>query len=115
VAEKVENPSTWQERSLKTNEWKDRFVFEHGGNRYELRTKSRMLRKELGWKRACVIIPEGVGSVGSIRAKGSWFSRECTVDLPEELPLEVKVFLVWVAVILRRREAAELATAGAGS
>jgi hypothetical protein len=85
VVEKVEPPSTW----------KDRFPFEHGGNRYELRKEST---------KAYVIAREGVGSVGSVRLEGGWFSREWTVDLPEELPLEVKVFLVWVVVVLWRRE-----------
>jgi hypothetical protein len=63
----VEPPSTW----------KDRFPFEHGGNRYELRKEST---------KACVITREGVGSVGSVRLEGGWFSRGWTADLPEELP-----------------------------
>jgi hypothetical protein len=95
VVEKVEPPSTWKDRFLKSSEWKDRFPFEHGGNRYELRKEST---------KAYVIAREGVGSVGSVRLEGGWFSREWTVDLPEELPLEVKVFLVWVVVVLWRRE-----------
>jgi hypothetical protein len=95
VVEKVEPPSTWKDRFLKSSEWKDRFPFEHGGNRYELRKEST---------KACVITREGVGSVGSVRLEGGWFSRGWTADLPEELPLEVKVFLVWVVVVLWRRE-----------
>jgi hypothetical protein len=59
-------------------------VFEHGGNRYEL-------KKESAWRSAFVFSRDGVGRVGSIRRKG-FFKREWTADIPEELPLEVRVF-----------------------
>jgi hypothetical protein len=106
VEKKVEEPSTWKERFLKSSEGREHFLFEHGGNRYELRKEST---------KAYVITREGVGSVGSIRHKGGWFSREWTVDLPEELPLEVKVFLVWVVVVLWRREKVAAASGGSSA
>lgn len=94
----------------KPSAWKERLVFEHGGNRYEL-------KKESAWRSAFVISREGVGLVGSIRRRG-FFNREWTVDVPEELPLEVRVFIVWLAVILWKRAdssaAAAAGTAGVG-
>ena len=76
----------------KPSVWRDRFVFEHGGNRYEL-------EKELAWRSTFVLSHDGIGLGGSIRRKG-FFNREWIVDLPEELPLEVRVFVVWLAVVL---------------
>jgi hypothetical protein len=80
----------------KPSAWKDRFVFEHGGNRYEL-------KKESAWRSAFVLSRDGIGLVGSVRRKG-FFNREWIVDVPEELPLEMRVFVVWLVVILWKRE-----------
>src|SRR5919202_1422104 len=54
-----------------------------------------------------------VGLVGSVRRRG-FFNREWTVDVPEELPLEVRVFVVWLVIILWKREDSATA-AGAAS
>jgi hypothetical protein len=77
--------------------WKGRFVFEHGGNRYEL-------EKETARKSTFVVRREGVGQVGSVGSEGA-FKREWTAELPEELPLEAKVFIVWLVVLLWKRAA----------
>ena len=50
--------------------------------------------------------------VGSLAAKGV-FSRGMNVDLPETLPLAVRVFVVWLTVVLWKRGARLLARAGA--
>jgi hypothetical protein len=81
--------------------WKKLFVFEYGGNRYEL-------RKESAWKGGTLLLDrEGVGSVGSIRPKGM-FGREWTVELPEELSLEVKAFLMWLVIVVRKQAQAQV-------
>ena len=85
--------------------WKGQFVFEHGGNRYEL-------EKETVWKGTFVIRREGVGHVGSVRSEGV-FKREWIAELPEELPLEAKVFIVWLVVLLWKRAASAAAAGGA--
>jgi hypothetical protein len=92
----AEQPSTW----------KNRFVIEQGGHRYEL-------EKESVWKSAFVIRREGGGLVGSIRREGV-FKREWVAELPEELPLETKVFIVWLVILLGKR-AASAAAAGGGA
>jgi hypothetical protein len=88
----------------KPSAWKDRFVFEHGGKRYEL-------EKESFWGSAFVIRREGVGPVGTVRSKGL-FKREWRVELPEELPSEVRVFVVWLVVLLWKRAASTAASGG---
>jgi hypothetical protein len=53
-----------------------------------------------------------MGVVGSIRQE-SFFGRKTTVDLPEELPVEVRIFVLWLATIMRKRnDSATASTAG---
>jgi hypothetical protein len=61
-------------------------VVEHADRRYTLRAKSIFNR--------IFVLLDGAGEVGSI-APVSIFSRRASVDLPEELPLPVRIFLVW--------------------
>ena len=84
--------------------WRNRFVFEHAGNQYEL-------KKESTWGSAFVLWRDGVGSAGSVRSKG-FFKREWIAELPEELPLEVRVFIVWLMAILWKRAASAAAADG---
>lgn len=79
----------------KPSGWRDNFSLEYGGARYEL-------RKESPWRSAFVLSQEGVGVVGSIRQK-SFFGMETNVDLPEDLPVEVRVFVLWLATLMRKR------------
>jgi hypothetical protein len=91
----------------KPSVWSNRFVFEHAGNRYEL-------KKESVWGSAFVLWRDGAGSVGSVRSKG-FFKREWIANLPEELPLEVRMFVVWLMVILWKRGASAAAGGGGGA
>ena len=49
--------------------------------------------------------------VGSLSPRGV-FTRRAAVDLPENMPLSVKVFIIWLAVIIWKRESDSAATAG---
>lgn len=89
----------------KPSSWRETFSLEHGGVRYGL-------RKESPWKSSFILSREGVGVIGSVRQK-SLFGRETIVDLPEELPVEVRVFVLWLATLMRKR--ADSAAAGASS
>lgn len=92
----------------KPSAWKDRFAFEYGGNRYELKKRSV-------WNSDLVLSRDGVGAVGSIGPRGM-FRREWVADLPGELPPEVGVFLLWLAVVLTQRaDSAESATTAGGT
>ncbi len=89
----------------KLSAWKERFSFEYDGHHYEL-------RKESVWKGDLVLSQEGVGAVGYVRRKGM-FKREWEAELPNELPVEVRVFIVWLAVLLARRSDSAAASGGA--
>jgi hypothetical protein len=88
----------------KPSGWRGRFVFEHGSNRYEL-------KKESTWGNTFVLSRDGIGLLGSVTREG-FFKREWIVDLPEEVPLEVRVSIVWLVIILWKQ--AESAAAAAG-
>jgi len=50
---------------------------------------------------AFVLIGNG-GEIGSIAPKGL-YSLKSVADLPDELALEVKAFMIWLVIIIRRR------------
>jgi len=83
-------------------------------NSFEIQYSGRSctLKKESFIGRSFVLI-EGERQTGSIRAKGL-LSRKADVELPEQIPLPVKVFILWLGILLWRREAnASAETAGA--
>ena len=64
--------------------------------------KFYMLRAESAFGRKFVLI-DGDREVGEISPDGV-FTRRATADLPEGIPLPVKVFIIWLVVILWKRE-----------
>lgn len=79
----------------KPSAWKERLVFEYGGSRYELKPES-------SWRRDFILTREGFEQVGSLRpASGS--KRGWTAELPEELPAEIKLFVMWLVRLLWQR------------
>jgi hypothetical protein len=86
--------------------WRERFTLTHEGRRYEL-------ARESAWKGTFVLLREGAGVVGAVRQRG-WFSSEVYVDLPEELPVEVRMLVLWLTIVLRRRQAAAASGSASG-
>jgi hypothetical protein len=81
----------------KPSVWSSRLLIEHAGSRYELKRRSMFSRT--------FDLHAGPGSVGSISARNA-FTRGMNIDLPESLPLPVRLFIVWLVAILWNREAA---------
>lgn len=81
---------------------KRRLLIEHAGTQYALKPRGMFSRT--------FELHAGPTVVGSLSAKGV-FSRGMNVDLPETLPLPVRVFVMWLTVILWKRDAE---AAGAG-
>lgn len=88
--------------AVKPSAFTRRLIIEHAGMQYELRPQGLFSRT--------FELHSGPGIVGSLSAKGI-FSRRMIVDLPEALPLAVRVFLMWLTVILWKRDA-EASSAG---
>jgi hypothetical protein len=83
-------------RAAKPSAFRSTIVITHAGGQYTL-------RKQSVWKRAFVLF-EGDTSIGSL-SPSSWLTRGATVNLPADWPLAVKTFVVWLAIILWKREA----------
>jgi hypothetical protein len=82
-------------RAEKPSALRRSFIIEQSGTQYTLCAKS-VFRREL-------LLLNDSTQVGSISPEGV-FTRRASVALPEELPLVVQVFIVWLAVILWKRE-----------
>ena len=90
-------------RAKKASAFRRSFIIEHGGKVYTLRAKS-------AFRRAFELL-DGNREVGSLSPRGI-FTRRATVDLPADLPLFLKVFIIWLAVVLWKRESDSAAVAG---
>lgn len=77
------------------------FTVQHGNRTYKLQAEG-------AFKRSFVLLEQG-RRIGSIVPNGV-FTRKGTVDLPDELPLSVRVFLIWLTVILWKRDSDATAT-----
>ena len=49
------------------------------------------------------VLTEHEVQIGSIAPNG-WFSRTCTAELPDDLALEVKAFVIWLVIVMWRRQ-----------
>src|SRR5688500_16933117 len=82
-------------RAEKPSVFRREFVLHHDGREYTLRPRS-MFRREFA-------LLVGSRQVGSIAPKSA-FTRRAAADLPYDLPVPVRMFIVWLTVISWRRE-----------
>src|SRR5262249_10933633 len=82
-------------RAMKPRALHPFLTIEYSGTQYTLRAKS--------FFRRAFLLLRGSEQVGSLSPEGV-FTRRAQIDLPEELPLEMKVFIVWLAIILWKRQ-----------
>jgi hypothetical protein len=59
------------------------------------------------WQRA-MVLHDGDAEIGWISPAGIW-SRSARIDLPEQLPVAMRLFLLWLTLILWRRAASSAA------
>ena len=72
------------------------FLVEHAGKAYTLKAESALFRR--------FILLDDDREVGSITPAGP-ITRRAAVDLPDDLPLSVRVFMIWLTVLLWKRAA----------
>ena len=84
-------------RATKPSAFRRLLVVEHSGRQYTLRAVSA-LRREF-------VLLDGSTRIGSLSPEGA-FTRRAAVDLPPALPLPVRAFIVWLAVMLWKHEQA---------
>lgn len=82
-------------RAERKRKWYREFVIEHSGHRYTLRPMAAFRRP--------FMLLEGSTQVGSISPEGL-FTRKAAVELPQALPLFLKVFVIWLAMTLWKHD-----------
>ena len=92
----LEGPSGELARAVKVSAFRQQFTLTVGEREYTLR--------RLSWWRREFGLFYGGASVGSV-APESWFSRRAQVFLPEDLPGGVRAFVVWLTVLMWKRDA----------
>jgi hypothetical protein len=79
---------------------------------YEVRTGGHRITMEpRGWLSREFDVRVTTGSVGSIRSLG-WANFAVEADLPSGLALPLRVFLAYLVLVGRKRQAAMMAAAG---
>lgn len=91
----LEGPNGVLARAEKPSAFRREFVIAYAGRELTLRPRSM-------FRRAFDLL-DGSRVLGSI-SPHSAFTRKATADLPSDLPLAVRTFLVWLTVISWRRE-----------
>lgn len=92
----LESEGTVLARAEKPSALRRRLVIHADGARYELRPRDLFTRT--------FDLHGESGIMGSLSASGV-FSRRVKVDLPDTLPLPLRVFVVWLTVVLWKRDA----------
>ena len=92
----LESPEMIVARARKPSAFRRAFIVEHSGRQYSLRTQ---------WPcgRAFRLL-DGETEIGSISPEGFW-TRRAAVVMPQDMPLSVQVFAVWLVLILWKRDA----------
>ena len=82
-------------RAEKPSVFRREFVIRHAGREYTLRPESV-------FRRAFVFL-DGSRQVGFVAPKSA-FTRKAAASLPHDLPLPVRMFIVWLTMISWRRQ-----------
>jgi hypothetical protein len=81
------------------------FKLEYNDKRYTLEAESALRRK--------FVLRVGGQTIGSVWPEHA-FTRKAVIDLPADIALPVRIFMVWLTVILWKREADAAVAASAG-
>ena len=82
-------------RATKPSAFRRAFELRHDGRTYTLRAR--------GAFRRAFVLEHGSREVGSL-VPTSWFGREASVTLPDSLSLPVKIFAIWLAILIWKRD-----------
>ena len=83
-------------RAEKPSAFRNAFSIQYSDRKY-------MLKKE-SWAGRSFVVCQGDLEVGSIRPEGA-FSRKAAVSLPGDMPTPLQVFVIWLTILLWKREA----------
>jgi hypothetical protein len=90
-------------QATKPSAFRDTIILRYDGREYILRKKSI-------WRRAFILMSGGT-EIGSLAPNSTW-RRDATVTLPESWPRPIGVFVIWLAILLWKRDAHAAAAGG---
>jgi hypothetical protein len=96
----IEGAGSVVARAEKPSAFRRAFTIKAADKRYTLRAKD-------AFRRTFVLL-EGDREIGSLSLAG-FFTRRVAVDLPAQLSLPLRMFIVWLSVVLWKRDAAAAA------
>jgi hypothetical protein len=100
----LERGSTILARATKPSAFWNTFIVHYQG-------REHTLRKASVWRRTFLLEDHG-REIGRIVPHSMW-RRDGTATLPADWPLPVRTFVIWLAIILWKRDADSAAAAGA--
>jgi len=83
-------------RATKPSAFRHTFIVHYNGRDYTLRRQS-------AWRRTSVLM-EGERVIGVISPESAW-TRRADADLPSDWPVAIKAFVMWLVIILWKRDA----------
>jgi hypothetical protein len=89
-------------RATKPSCFRDTMIVHYGGREYTLRKPSI-------WRRTFVLM-DGERQIGSIAPESMW-SRRATAEFPQEWPTPITLFVIWLVIVLWKRDAESAAAA----
>jgi hypothetical protein len=92
-------------RAEKHSAFQRSFQIAQDGRSYTLGAESAFRRR--------FFLTEGGNQVGSVYPLNA-FTRKCVVDLPTDISLPVRVFMVWLVIILWKRDSDSAAVVATG-
>ena len=82
-------------RAVKPSAFRSRFEVEHAGEHYSV--------ERTGFLRSRFVVRQGPVDVGCLARRG-WAAHSCDIDLPQEWPEALRIFVFWLALVLWKRE-----------
>jgi hypothetical protein len=82
-------------RAMKPSAFHRAFTLEYDGKEYVLKATS-------AWGRGFALL-DGEVQIGAVRPARA-LGRQARVDLPEDMPLEVRLFVLWLTLMLWKRQ-----------
>jgi hypothetical protein len=93
-------------RAKKPSAFRSAFIVDYADKQYTLRPTSV-------WGRAFALLDRD-RVVGTLCPRGL-FTRRATIDLPQTMPLSIRVFIIWLALIIWKRESEAQSATSAGT
>lgn len=87
-------------RATKPSAFRNTMIVHYGGRDYTLRKASI-------WRRGFVLM-DGERQIGSITPDNAW-TRRATANLPTDWPTPIAAFVIWLVIILWKRDASSAA------